>query len=190
VSGGVAERVKFHSYAVYSFLMSGFIYPAVVCSTWGYGWLETFKKDSEGNPVAGYIDFAGSGVVHLTGGVGALVGAIIVGRRSGRFDSAVDQGEFAPHSQPLVVLGTFILWMGWYGFNPGSTLGFSDNATALKAAMVAMNTRSRLPREASRFSSSGLLSQRSTTLAGCAMGFWLGWSQSQPHAPMLNLALP
>merc|ERR1719335_1055710 len=140
VSGGVDERVKFPTYAIYSFLMSGFIYPAVVCSTWGYGWLETFKKDENGDPIAGYMDFAGSGVVHLTGGVGALVGAILVGRRTGRFDPSVDQAEFAPHSQPLIVLGTFILWMGWYGFNPGSTLGFSDNATALKAAMVAMNT--------------------------------------------------
>jgi len=125
---------------LYSFLMSAFIYPVVVCSTWGYGWLETVVKKENGDPVAGYIDFAGSGVVHLTGGIGALVGAAIVGKRNGRFDPNVDQMEFMPHNQALSVLGTFILWFGWYGFNPGSTLGMSDNATAQKAALVAMNT--------------------------------------------------
>merc|ERR1719321_1136409 len=136
VSGGVAERVQFTGYTIFSLLMSAFIYPVVVCSTWGYGWLEVFNKDAN----AGYIDFAGSGVVHLTGGIGALMGAVILGRRTGRFDPDVDQVEFDPHSQPLTVLGTFILWFGWCGFNPGSTLGMSDNATALKAAHVMMNT--------------------------------------------------
>merc|ERR1719387_263739 len=82
VSGGVAERVQFTGYTIFSLLMSAFIYPVVVCSTWGYGWLEVFNKDAN----AGYIDFAGSGVVHLTGGIGALMGAIILGRRTGRYD--------------------------------------------------------------------------------------------------------
>jgi len=140
VSGGVAERVQFPGYAIFSLLMSSFIYPVVVCSTWGYGWLEVFVKDKDGNGIAGYIDFAGSGVVHLCGGIGALAGAVVLGRRTGRFDPNWDQSEFDPHSQPLIVLGTFILWFGWCGFNPGSTLGMSDNATALKAAHVMMNT--------------------------------------------------
>merc|ERR1712118_496816 len=83
VSGGVAERVKFPAWIFYAFCMTTFIYPVVVCSTWGYGWLETFKKDSKGNPVGGYIDFAGSGVVHLCGGIAALVGAKIIGTRTG-----------------------------------------------------------------------------------------------------------
>merc|ERR1711937_405544 len=122
VSGGIAERVKFPGYMFFSFCMTSFIYPVVVCSTWGYGWLETFQKDKDGNPVGGYIDFAGSGVVHLCGGIGALAGAIIVGKRSGRFDPD-KADEFQPHSQPLIVIGTFILWFGWCGFNPGSTLG-------------------------------------------------------------------
>jgi Amt family ammonium transporter len=122
VSGGIAERVKFPGYMMFSFCMTAFIYPVVVCSTWGYGWLETFKKDKDGNPIAGYIDFAGSGVVHLCGGIGALVGAAIVGKRTGRFDPEFED-EFQPHSQPLIVLGTFILWFGWCGFNSGSTLG-------------------------------------------------------------------
>merc|ERR1712078_929235 len=139
VSGGIAERVKFPGYMLFSFCMTSFIYPVVVCSTWGYGWLETFQKDKDGNPVGGYIDFAGSGVVHLCGGIGALAGAAIVGKRSGRFDPD-KADEFQPHSQPLVVIGTFILWFGWCGFNPGSTLGMSDSSTAMMAAHVMMNT--------------------------------------------------
>lgn len=139
VSGGIAERVKFPGYMLFSFCMTSFIYPVVVCSTWGYGWLETFQKDKDGNPVGGYIDFAGSGVVHLCGGIGALAGAAIVGKRTGRFDPDKED-EFQPHSQPLIVIGTFILWFGWCGFNPGSTLGMSDSGTAMMAAHVMMNT--------------------------------------------------
>merc|ERR1719174_1772888 len=139
VSGGVAERIRFPAYMLFAFCMTSFIYPVVVCSTWGYGWLETFKKDSKGNPVGGYIDFAGSGVVHLTGGIAALVGAKVIGVRTGRFDPE-KADEFLPHSQPLIVLGTFILWFGWCGFNSGSTLGMSSGGTALVAAHVMMNT--------------------------------------------------
>jgi len=139
VSGGIAERIKFPAWIFYAFCMTTFIYPVVVCSTWGYGWLETFKKDSKGVPVGGYIDFAGSGVVHLTGGIAALVGAKVIGVRTGRFDPE-KADEFSPHSQPLIVLGTFILWFGWCGFNSGSTLGMSSGGTALMAAMVMMNT--------------------------------------------------
>jgi Amt family ammonium transporter len=139
VSGGVAERVKFPAWILYAFCMTTFIYPVVVCSTWGYGWLETFKKDSKGNPVGGYIDFAGSGVVHLCGGIAALVGAKVIGVRTGRFDPE-KADEFTPHSAPLIVLGTFILWFGWCGFNSGSTLGMSDSGTAMVAAHVMMNT--------------------------------------------------
>merc|ERR1719191_1838978 len=139
VSGGVAERVKFPAWIFFAMCMTSFIYPVVVCSTWGYGWLETFKKDSKGNPVGGYIDFAGSGVVHLCGGIAALVGAAVIGTRTGRFDPEKAE-EFTPHSQPLIVLGTFILWFGWCGFNSGSTLGMSDSGTALVVAHVMMNT--------------------------------------------------
>jgi len=130
VSGGVAERVKSPTYAVYAFTMASFIYPVVVAWTWGYGWLSTVLD-------VGVMDFAGSGIVHLTGGVSALAGTVVLGPRKGRFEAP---DEFAPHNLPLVVLGTFALWFGWYGFNPGSTLGMSSKETGALAAQVAMNT--------------------------------------------------
>eukprot|EP00441_Pelagodinium_beii_P000482 CAMPEP_0197703992 /NCGR_PEP_ID=MMETSP1338-20131121/125717_1 /TAXON_ID=43686 ORGANISM="Pelagodinium beii, Strain RCC1491" /NCGR_SAMPLE_ID=MMETSP1338 /ASSEMBLY_ACC=CAM_ASM_000754 /LENGTH=592 /DNA_ID=CAMNT_0043287891 /DNA_START=61 /DNA_END=1840 /DNA_ORIENTATION=+ len=130
VSGGVAERVKSPTYAAYAFLMASFIYPVVVAWTWGYGWLSTVLD-------VGTMDFAGSGIVHLTGGVSALAGTAVLGPRKGRFEKP---DEFEAHNLPLVVLGTFALWFGWYGFNPGSTLGMSDKETGALAAQVAMNT--------------------------------------------------
>jgi len=130
VSGGVAERVKAPTYGCYAFVMAAFIYPVVVAWTWGYGWLSTVFG-------VGFVDFAGSGVVHLTGGVSALAGTIVLGPRKGRFENPE---LFEAHSLPLVVLGTFILWFGWYGFNPGSTLGMHSSATGMLAAQIAMNT--------------------------------------------------
>jgi len=130
VSGGVAERVKSPTYAAYAFVMSAFIYPVIVAWTWGYGWLSTVFD-------VGFMDFAGSGVVHLTGGVSALAGTAVLGPRKGRFENPE---EFEAHNLPLVVFGTFALWFGWYGFNPGSTLGMSSGTTGALAAQVAMNT--------------------------------------------------
>jgi len=132
VSGGVAERVNFPGYCIFSFLMTGFVYPVVVAWTWGYGWIAAMND-------VGYMDFAGSGVVHMAGGVAALVGAIIAGPRAGRFEAA-RADEFDPHSLPLIVLGTMILWFGWYGFNCGSTLKMHTASTGMLAAQVAMNT--------------------------------------------------
>jgi len=139
VSGGVAERVNFPAYGLYSVVMTGIIYPFVVYWTWsGSGWLSIGSlTDDHQCEACGYSDFAGSGIVHLTGGAGALVGAIILGPRKGRFENPDD---FVPHSIGQVVLGTFILWFGWYGFNCGSTLTFSDAGTATQAGLVAMNT--------------------------------------------------
>lgn len=131
VSGGVAERVNFPGYCIFSFMMTAFIYPVCVAWTWGYGFLAKEISD------VGYMDFAGSGIVHMTGGVGALVGAIIAGPRLGRFDNP---DAFNPHSLPLIVLGTFILWFGWYGFNCGSTLAMDTASSGMMAAQVAMNT--------------------------------------------------
>jgi len=131
VSGAMAERCTLMGYAIFSAFMTTFIYPVVVHWTWGGGWLTD----------VGYIDFAGSGIVHMCGGVAALVGAIIVGPRTGRFDDAKET-EFQPHNVPLVVLGTFVLWFGWYGFNAGSTVAMSgkEAENAQIASLVAMNT--------------------------------------------------
>mmetsp|Transcript_1541 Transcript_1541/g.3084 ORF Transcript_1541/g.3084 Transcript_1541/m.3084 type:complete len:553 (+) Transcript_1541:97-1755(+) len=142
VSGGVAERVQFPAYIVYTFFMTSFIYPVVVAWCWSSnGWLTPKgSEDAKGHlNEVGFNDFAGSGIVHMTGGVGALVGAIISGPRKGRFDKDTKE-NFDPHSLPLIVLGTFILWFGWYGFNCGSTLGMSSTETGQMAAVVAMNT--------------------------------------------------
>ncbi|CAJ1425958.1 unnamed protein product, partial [Effrenium voratum] len=130
VSGGVAERARTASYLCYSFAMSALIYPGVVAWTWGGGWLSSFLG-------VGFTDFAGSAVVHLTGGMGALTGAIMLGPRRGRFE---DPAAFEAHSLPLVVMGTLILWFGWFGFNAGSTLSLHDASTAALAAQVAVNT--------------------------------------------------
>jgi len=137
VSGGVAERINFHAYAIYSVVLTAIIYPIVVYWTWsGSGWL---YGGEDAITDIGYYDFAGSGIVHMTGGIGALCGAIVLGPRLGRFDAGKED-EFAPHNVPLLVLGTFILWFGWYGFNCGSTLGLDSTATGQLAAHVAMNT--------------------------------------------------
>ncbi|CAJ1420821.1 unnamed protein product [Effrenium voratum] len=130
VSGGVAERVKSPTYAAYAFCMTTFIYPVIVAWSWGGGWLNSIFD-------VGYMDFAGSGIVHLTGGVSALAGTVVLGPRKGRF---VNPEEFEAHNLPLVVLGTFALWFGWYGFNPGSTLSMSSGNMGALAAQVAMNT--------------------------------------------------
>ncbi|CAE7628187.1 AMT1-3 [Symbiodinium necroappetens] len=110
--------------------MTSFIYPVVVAWTWGGGWLASIFD-------VGYMDFAGSGVVHFTGGVCGLAGTVILGPRRGRFENPE---EFEYHNIPLVVLGTFALWFGWYGFNPGSTLSMHDKEMGALAAQVAMNT--------------------------------------------------
>jgi Amt family ammonium transporter len=128
VAGTVAERCKMSAYLCYSLFLTAFVYPVVVHAIWnGNGFLTAFPSDE--NPLfgVGMIDFAGSGVVHMTGGCTALVAAIVLGPRLGRFaDEAgvpLDKpNDFPPHSVALQVLGTFILWFGWYGFNPGSTL--------------------------------------------------------------------
>uniref|UniRef100_A0A7S1T8N8 Ammonium transporter n=1 Tax=Compsopogon caeruleus TaxID=31354 RepID=A0A7S1T8N8_9RHOD len=124
VSGSVAERTSFYAYLGYAFFLTAFVYPVVVHWAWStVGWFST--SFGEGST---YLDFAGSGVVHMVGGFAGLVGAIIVGPRLGRFDA---EGKVVPmpgHSATLCTLGTFILWFGWYGFNPGSTLGAVSSA--------------------------------------------------------------
>jgi Amt family ammonium transporter len=115
VSGAMAERTKFSSYLVYTTFISGIIYPVVVHWVWGGGWLTDFMGTY-------FHDFAGSGVVHLTGGVAAFVGAMTLGPRIGKYDENGKPQPIPGHSLMLGALGVFILWFGWYGFNGGSTL--------------------------------------------------------------------
>mmetsp|Transcript_15769 Transcript_15769/g.42380 ORF Transcript_15769/g.42380 Transcript_15769/m.42380 type:complete len:464 (-) Transcript_15769:387-1778(-) len=124
VSGAVAERTKMAAYLCYSFALTAFIYPVVAHWVWASaGWISAFNA----NPLlgTGVIDFAGCGVVHMVGGVAALSGAWVVGPRLGRYDPEGNLIEIPGHSATLQALGTFILWVGWYGFNPGSTLAIT-----------------------------------------------------------------
>ncbi len=127
VAGGMAERMKFPAYLAYSFIISAFIYPVVGHWTWGGGWLAQL----------GFFDFAGSTVVHLTGGATALVGAMILGPRLGRFNADGSSNPIPGHSVPLASLGVFILWFGWFGFNPGSNLAVGDGEAI---SLIAINT--------------------------------------------------
>jgi len=117
VSGAMAERTKFVSYMIYSFFITALIYPIVVHWTWGGGWL--YKL--------GYHDFAGSGIVHMTGGVAALCGAAILGPRIGKYGPDGKPRAIPGHSIPFAIVGVFLLLVGWFGFNPGSEL-FADGA--------------------------------------------------------------
>ncbi|KAI4303942.1 hypothetical protein MLD38_039519 [Melastoma candidum] len=119
-SGSIAERTQFVAYLIYSSFLTGFVYPVVSHWIWSNdGWASAFNT---GNLLfgSGAIDFAGSGVVHMVGGIAGLWGALIEGPRIGRFDHTGRSVALRGHSASLVVLGTFLLWFGWYGFNPGS----------------------------------------------------------------------
>jgi Amt family ammonium transporter len=133
VSGSMAERTKFSSYLIYSFFISAFIYPISGHWIWGGGWLATLPFG------AGFKDFAGSTVVHSVGGWMALIGALALGPRIGRFTRDGKPVAIPGHSITLAVLGVFILWLGWFGFNPGSQLAITG-ANADVVALVAVNT--------------------------------------------------
>ena len=128
VAGGMAERMKFVGYLIYSFLISALIYPIVGHWIWGGGWLSEHL---------GFADFAGSTVVHTVGGFAALTGTIILKPREGKYNIDGKANVLAGHSIPLASLGVFILWFGWFGFNAGSTLGVTDGSTI---GLVALNT--------------------------------------------------
>jgi Amt family ammonium transporter len=127
VAGGMAERMKFQAYLIYSFIISALIYPIVGHWIWGGGWLAKLN----------FADFAGSTVVHTVGGFGALVGTKILKPRYGKYGSDGKPNVIAGHSIPLASLGVFILWFGWFGFNPGSSLHVGDGSLI---ALVAINT--------------------------------------------------
>lgn len=136
VSGAVAERCSFAAYLGYTSFMTAFVYPVVSHWVWDYdGWLSAFNTKEKLLGV-GAIDFAGSGVVHMTGGVAAIVGAAIIGPRIGRFNDGGKPNPMRGHSGTLVVLGTFMLWFGWYGFNPGSALSIVSYGTVVARTAV------------------------------------------------------
>lgn len=125
VSGAVAERIKYGAFLAFSFVLGTIIYPIVGRVVWGGGFLATW----------GFHDFAGSTVVHLFGGVAALAGVMVLGPRLGRYAKDGKPRAMPGHSMPLATLGTFILWLGWFGFNAGSALTV-DGSTARIAAVT------------------------------------------------------
>jgi Amt family ammonium transporter len=131
VAGGMAERMKFGAYLMYTVVISALVYPIVGHWIWGGGWLSKM----------GFQDFAGSTVVHATGGWAAFIGTLILGPRIGKYvrnrNGETKVKAIQGHNIPLASLGVFILWFGWFGFNPGSTLGVGDGASF---SLVAMNT--------------------------------------------------
>ena len=133
VAGAVAERTNIHAYLAYSFVLGAVIYPLYGHWMWGGGWLGGWL---EIDGVVGAWDFAGSGVVHTVGGLVALAGAAVVGPRIGKFNADGSPNKLPGHNLPFVVIGTFILFFGWFGFNAGSTLAGTD----LRIAVIATNT--------------------------------------------------
>jgi len=133
-TGALAERWKFISFVLFSFAISTVIYPIYANWVWGGGWLA--KLGVNYHLGHGHVDFAGSSVVHLTGGVASLVGAKLLGARIGKFDRFGKAQPIPGHNIPMALLGTFILAFGWFGFNAGSTLAATDT----RIAIVAVNT--------------------------------------------------
>ena len=133
VSGTLAERIKLWPFFLFAAILSGILYPIVMGWQWGGGWLAA----------RGFSDFAGSTLVHSTGGAAALAGAIILGPRLGRFTKkgeAAPIKPFAASSIPLVTLGVFVLWLGWFGFNGGSQLAMGTANDAIAVSKIFINT--------------------------------------------------
>lgn len=133
-TGALAERWKFGSFVVFSLIISTLIYPIYANWVWGGGWLSALGRNyGLGH---GHVDFAGSSVVHMTGGIAALVTCKLLGARIGKFNADGSPNPIPGHNIPMAVLGTFILCFGWFGFNPGSTLAATDQ----RFVIVAVNT--------------------------------------------------
>ncbi|MEC7815073.1 MAG: ammonium transporter [Pseudomonadota bacterium] len=136
VSGAVAERMKLWAFLVFAVVMTGFIYPMEGSWTWGGN--DVFGMYNLGD--LGFVDFAGSGIVHMAGAAAALAGVLLLGARKGKYGPNGEIRAFPGANMPLAALGTFILWMGWFGFNGGSVLKLGDIASANAVAMVFLNT--------------------------------------------------
>ena len=130
VSGALAERVKLLPFFLFTTVLTGLLYPVIGAWTWGGGWLDTL----------GFSDFAGSTIVHSTGGWAALAGAIVLGARDGKFRKDGSVNPTPPSSVPVVTLGVFILWFGWFGFNGGSQLALGSALDAVAMGVVLVNT--------------------------------------------------
>jgi Amt family ammonium transporter len=130
VSGAVAERMKLWAFLAFAVVMTGFIYPTSGYWTWGGGFLSE----------AGFFDFAGSGIVHMAGASAALAGVLVLGARKGKYGKNGEINAIPGANLPLATLGTFILWLGWFGFNGGSELKLSDVGEANAVAQVFVNT--------------------------------------------------
>ncbi|NNE22820.1 MAG: ammonium transporter [Rhizobiales bacterium] len=130
VSGTVAERIKLWPFLIFVAVLTGLIYPIAGSWKWGAGWLDGM----------GFLDFAGSTLVHSVGGWAALTGAIILGARKGKYGADGKMTPLPGSSIPLATLGTFILWLGWFGFNGGSQLAFGDNINASDVSRIFINT--------------------------------------------------
>jgi Amt family ammonium transporter len=130
VSGAVAERMKLWAFFIFAIVLTGFIYPTQGYWKWGGGWLDA----------AGFLDFAGSGVVHMCGGAAALAGVILLGARKGKYGPNGEVKAIPGANLPLSALGTLILWLGWFGFNGGSELMVSNVGEANAVALVFVNT--------------------------------------------------
>jgi ammonium transporter, Amt family len=128
VSGAMAERTKFKSYIVYSVFITALVYPVVVHWTWGGGWLTNLDTP--------FVDFAGSTIVHSVGGWAALMGAMILGPRIGKYGPDGKPRAIPGHSVPFAIVGVFILLVGWFGFNPGSELAADMAVTAIAVTTV------------------------------------------------------
>lgn len=137
VSGAVAERMKLWSFVLFAIVMTAVIYPLEGSWTWGGN--DVFGLYNLGDDF-GFSDFAGSGIVHLAGAVAALTGVILLGPRKGKYSADGKINPIPGANLPLATLGTFILWMGWFGFNGGSVLKLGDAASANSVAMVFLNT--------------------------------------------------
>ena len=136
VSGAVAERMKLWAFVLFAAVMTGFIYPLEGGWTWGGN--DVFGMYNLGE--LGFSDFAGSGIVHMAGAAAALAGVILLGARKGKYGKNGQIYAIPGANLPLATLGTFILWMGWFGFNGGSVLKLGDIASANSVAMVFLNT--------------------------------------------------
>ncbi len=130
VSGAVAERMKLMSFFAFAVVMTAIIYPVEGFWKWGGGWLDQL----------GFLDFAGSGIVHMTGAAAALAGVLLLGARKGKYGPNGEVRPIPGANLPLATLGTFILWLGWFGFNGGSELKISNIEEANAVAMVFVNT--------------------------------------------------